>query len=126
MHEPAAMLSLGVNLAWYNKLSKSDQAVVENCATIENEVMFAEFQANNGIALNRLIKNHGVKLMQFNNRVYDAFGKAAEEVHKENEASSDIAKKTVQSFLKARREIGAWNKISTQAYLQQRNRVLGI
>ena len=126
MHEPAAMLSLGVNLAWYNKLSKSDQAVVENCATIENEVMFAEFQANNGIALNRLIKNHGVKLMQFNNRVYDAFGKAAEEVHKENEASSDISKKTVQSFLKARREIGAWNKISTQAYLQQRNRVLGI
>ncbi|NCU73546.1 MAG: hypothetical protein EBW92_04750 [Candidatus Fonsibacter ubiquis] len=88
--------------------------------------MFAEFQRNNGVALDRLIKNHGVKLMQFNNRVYDAFGKAAEEVHKENEASSDIAKRTVQSFFKARKEVGGWNKISTQAYLQQRNRVLGI
>ena len=88
--------------------------------------MFAEFQANNGAALNRLIKNHGVKLMQFNNQTYDAFGKASEEVHKENEASSDICKKVVQSFFKARREIGAWNKIATQSFLQQRNRVLKI
>ena len=126
MHEPGSMLSLGVNKTWFEKLSKTDQLILETCSTAENEIMFAEFQRNNGAALERMIKNHGVKLMQFNDRVYDAFGKAAEEVHKENAASSDIAKRTVESFFKARKEVGGWNKISTQAYLQQRNRVLGI
>ena len=59
-------------------------------------------------------------------RIYDAFGKAAKEVDSENQASSDMGKRVVQSFHKARAELGAWNKIADQAYVAQRNRVLGI
>ena len=48
------------------------------------------------------------------------------EVFEETRAHSDIANRIHQSFAKARREVGAWNKISDQAYVSQRNRVLGV
>ena len=39
---------------------------------------------------------------------------------------SDLAKRTHESFVKARAEIGAWMKLSDGAYLKQRNRALGV
>jgi len=39
---------------------------------------------------------------------------------------SPLAKEIHESFVDARAEIGAWAKISDQAYVQQRNRVLGL
>ncbi|NDA89695.1 MAG: twin-arginine translocation signal domain-containing protein [Alphaproteobacteria bacterium] len=126
VHEPGSMLSIGVNKSWLTSLSKLDQLLIETAATAENEIMMSEFNAKNGEALKRLVNNHGVQLRRVSDRIYDAFGKAAKEVDAENEASSDIAKRVVQSFHKARAELGAWNKIADQAYVAQRNRVLGI
>jgi TRAP-type mannitol/chloroaromatic compound transport system substrate-binding protein len=39
---------------------------------------------------------------------------------------SPLAKKIHDSFIGARKELGSWTKISDQAYVQQRNRVLGV
>jgi TRAP-type mannitol/chloroaromatic compound transport system substrate-binding protein len=126
VHEPGSMLGLQCNKSWLSKLSKTDQALIEAAATVENEVMMSEFNANNGLALQRLIKDHGVKLVEFNDRIYDAFGKASEEVFAETSASSPIAKRVTDSFLKARRELGAWNKLSESAYVTKRNKFLKI
>jgi TRAP-type mannitol/chloroaromatic compound transport system substrate-binding protein len=93
---------------------------------VENEVMMSEFNANNGFALQRLVKDHGVKVVEFNDRIYDAFGKASEEVFAETAASSPIAKRVTDSFLKARKELGAWNKLSDTAYVAKRNKVIGL
>ncbi|NDC43654.1 MAG: ABC transporter substrate-binding protein, partial [Proteobacteria bacterium] len=126
VHEPGSMLSIGVNKSWLSNLSKTDQLLIETAATAENEIMMSEFNAKNGEALKRLVNNHGVQLRRVSDRIYDAFGKAAKEVDSENQASSDMGKRVVQSFHKARLELGAWNKIADQAYVAQRNRVLGI
>ena len=88
--------------------------------------MMAEYNAKNGESLKSLIKDHGVKLRQFNDDIYDAFGKGAEAVFEDTRAHSALAKEVDDSFRKARAEIGAWMKISDQAYLSQRNRVLGL
>jgi TRAP-type mannitol/chloroaromatic compound transport system substrate-binding protein len=126
MHEPGSMLACGMNASWWGKLSKSDQMIIEAAAAMENDVMMSEYNAKNGASLAQLITNNGVKLREFNNDVYDAFGRAAEQVFGEVVAHSDLAKQIHESFLKARADVGGWTNISDQAYVAQRNRVLGL
>jgi len=126
MHEPGAMLALGMNKSWWEGLSKSDQLIIEAASSMENDVMMSEYNAKNGASLAKLLKEQGVELRQFNDDVYDAFGEAAEEVFEETRAHSDLAERVHSSFLTGRSEIGGWGKISDMAYVAQRNRVLGV
>jgi TRAP-type mannitol/chloroaromatic compound transport system substrate-binding protein len=126
MHEPAAQLSLGINKKFWDSLSKSDQIIVAAAAEMENSVMMSEYNAKNGASLKKLIDEQGVKLKSFSDDIYDSFGEAAAEVFEEVQQHSPLAKKIHQSFLKSRDEVGAWAKISDQAYVAQRNRVLGL
>ncbi len=125
-HEPGTMLSFGMNAEWWNGLSKTDQLVIEAATAAENDIMMAEYTAKSGASLKKLLEEQGVKLRQFNDDVYDAFGEAAEEVFETVRAHSDLANRIDQSFRKARSDLGAWSKISEQAYVAQRNRVLGV
>ena len=126
MHEPASMLAAGCNKSWLTSLSASDQAMVEAAATCENDIMMAEYNANNGSSLKKLIDEQGVVLKEFNDDVYDAFSEASAEVYAEVVEHSDLARRTHESFVNARAEIGAWMKLSDGAYLKQRNRALGV
>ena len=126
MHEPGAMLALGMNASWWGKLTKTDRLLIEAAAAMENDVMMSEYNAKNGAALAKLISEHGVKLREFNDDVYDSFGEAADEVFETVVAHSDLAKRIHESFLGARKDLGGWSKISDQAYIAQRNRVLGV
>lgn len=126
MHEPGAQLSLGMNKKFWDGLSKSDQMIISAAAEQENSVMMAEYNAKNGAALTKLISDQGVKLRSFSDDIYDSFGEAAEEVFEEVQQHDALAKKIHQSFASSRDEVGAWAKISDQAYVQQRNRVLGL
>lgn len=125
-HEPGSMLSLGMNKSWWEGLSASDKLIIETAAGMENDVMMSEYNAKNGAALKRLIDEQGIELREFSDDVYDAFGKATEEVYAGVVEHSDLAKRTHESFLKARSEVGAWAKLADQAYVAQRNRVLAI
>ena len=126
MHEPASMLSLGMNKKWWDGLSSSDQLTIEAAASMENDVMMAEYNAKNGESLAKLISEQGVLLRVFNDDIYDSFGEASAEVFEEVRAHSDLADRIHQSFLKARTQVGGWAKISDQEYVRQRNRVLGL
>ena len=126
MHEPGSMLALGLNASFWGKLSKSDQTMIEAAAAMENDVMMSEYNAKNGASLAQLINNNGVELRQFSDEIYDSFGKATDEVFSEVVAHSDLASRIHNSFLKAREEVGGWTNISDQAYVAQRNRVLGL
>ena len=55
-----------------------------------------------------------------------SFGVAADEVFAETVSHSDLAKRTHESFVAARTDVGGWMKLSEGAYFQQRNRVLGL
>ncbi len=126
MHEPGSMLSIGMNKKWWDGLSKSDQLLIEAASSMENDVMMAEFNARNGASLAKLVKDQGVQLREFNDDIYDAFGEASAEVYAETRKHSALAAKIDDSFVNARKELGSWMKISDQAYLNQRNRVLGL
>ena len=126
MHEPGAMLSCGINKSFWEGLSDADRTLIDAAASMENDVMMSEFNANNGDHLEKLIKEQGVQLRQFSDDTYDSFGAAAAEVFAETIAHSDLARRIHESFDKARSNLGAWAKISDQEYLRQRNRVLGV
>jgi TRAP-type mannitol/chloroaromatic compound transport system substrate-binding protein len=126
MHEPGSMLSAAFNKKFWEGLSKSDQALIEAAAAMENDVMMSEYNAKNGAALARLIRDQGVQLRRFNDDIYDSFGKAAQEVFDGVVTHSDLAKRIHESFAKAREEVGGWSNVSDQAYVAQRNRVLGM
>jgi len=126
MHEPGAMLALGINKKWWDSLSKADQTIIEAAASMENDVMMSEYNAKNGDALKSLIKEHGVKLRRFSDEIYDAFGEAADKVFADVQKHSPLAKEIYDSFAAARTNVGSWAKISDQAYVEQRNRVLGL
>ena len=125
-HEPGSMLAVGMNAKWWADLSATDKLIIEAATAAENDIMMAEFNWKSGAALTKLVNEQGVKLRQFNDDVYDAFGAAAEEVFEGVRAHSALAKKIDGSFRAARKGLGAWSKITDQAYVAQRNRVLGV
>ena len=107
-HEPGSMLALGMNKDWWEALSASDKLIVEAAASMENDVLMAEYNANNGTFLRKLIEEQGVELRDFNDDVYDSFGEAAEEVFEEARAHSDLANRIHESFAAARADVGGW------------------
>ena len=110
MHEPGSQLSLGINKSWWGKLSKTDQAIIEAACNEENARQMAETNANNGVYLTRLIKDHGVQLKKFNDEIYDSFGEASAAVFEETRQHSALAAKVHDSFVKAREDIEDINK----------------
>ena len=85
-HEPGSMPAFGMNKSWWSKLSKTHQAIIEAACNEENSRQMAETTYNNGIYLNKLVKDHGVKLKKFSDEIYDSFGKASAEVFAETRA----------------------------------------
>jgi TRAP-type mannitol/chloroaromatic compound transport system substrate-binding protein len=126
MHEPGAQLAIGMNKAFWEGLSKTDQEIIKAACAEENAATMAETNANNGAYLNKLINEHGVELREFSDEVYDAFGEAAQEVLEEAMDHSELSKKIFESVITARKDIGSWMAISDVAYSNKRNRVLGI
>lgn len=126
MHEPGTQLALGLNKSWWGTLTKTEQFIIEAAANEENSRQIAETNANNGVYLSRLINDHGVQLKQFNDDIYDSFGKAAAEVFDETRQHSALAGKIHDSFVKTRNDVGRWSGLSDAAYVSQRNRVLGL
>ncbi|EPJ47154.1 MAG: bacterial extracellular solute-binding protein, family 7 [Osedax symbiont Rs2] len=126
MHEPGAMLAIGMNNEWWKGLSKADQMMIEAASSMENDVMMAEYNAKNGAALTKLVEEQGVKVREFNDDIYDAFGEAADEVFETVKEHSDLANRIHESFVASRESVGGWAKLSDQAYVRQRNRVLDL
>jgi TRAP-type mannitol/chloroaromatic compound transport system substrate-binding protein len=126
MHEPGAMLAIGMNNEWWKGLTKADQLMIEAASSMENDVMMAEYNAKNGEYLNKLVNEQGVKVREFSDDIYDAFGEAADEVFETVKSHSDLANRIHESFVSSRTSVGSWAKLSDQAYVRQRNRVLDL
>jgi TRAP-type mannitol/chloroaromatic compound transport system substrate-binding protein len=123
-HEPGSALSVGINKAWWDGISASDQALIEACCTAENDVMAAEYNARNGDALNKLINEHGVQLHEFPEEVWNEIAKVSDEVVR-NAAEDDLGQRIVDSYFAFRDSVRAWTSLSDQAYANARSRALG-
>ena len=125
-HEPGGNVSLGMNKSWWESLTDHERALIEACCNEEHGLQMDETNYNNGIYLQKLIEEHGVELRAFNDEVFEAFGEATDAVIEEIRAHSPMAVKVIDSWDKARRQIGSYLAISDIAYSQLRNRALDL
>ena len=123
-HEPGTGLSVGINKGIWDKLSEGDKLVFKTACAAETDLLYSEFMAKNGAALDTLINKHGVKLKKFPDAVFDAIGKKSLDVVA-NAADDDLGKRIYESFVKARKDVGGWGRIAEQSYTAGRDRVLG-
>lgn len=122
-HEPGTMLSLGINKKFWDRLSKNDKELFKVCALAENNYGYSEFLANNGAALDTLIAKHGVKIHEYPDKVFKAFGEASRDVLLDASKKDAITKKVYQSFMKFRKNAIGWSKLSQGSYLRKRGLV---
>lgn len=121
-HEPAAGLTLAINLERFNSLKPSHQKMLEIAAGEANRWNLSQYLANNGAALQRLIAG-GVQAKEFPDSVWDAFGEASQKVYDEN-MGDELFKKGFDSVRDSMIKSAGWIDRSIGAYTRQRNRVL--
>ena len=112
-----------MNLDVWNELSPQHQAIVTNAAMVTTHYQLSETLSNNGAALSRL-QSQGVKMLQFSDDVWNAFGRASSEVMDENMGDEMFAKSRT-SFKASMATSSSWVNKSDGYYVEQRNRVLG-
>jgi len=115
-HEPGTYLEYMFNKKAYESLPKDLQLIID-AACAESEVWtLAQFDANNGAALQTLINKHHVKLYKFPDKVLNALRPLAKEVVEEQAAKTPMAKKVNESFKKFQQIVGGWGQVSEKAY----------
>ncbi|MGB3148362.1 MAG: ABC transporter substrate-binding protein, partial [Paracoccaceae bacterium] len=122
-HEAGPGLSLATNRDVFDSLSPAHQKVIEIAAGEANQWSLAQFLANNGAALQRL-QAGGVKVLEFPDSVWDAFGAASQAVHDEN-MGDDLYKRVYDSYMASMRSSSNWITRSEGTYRTQRDRILG-
>ncbi|SDK49403.1 TRAP transporter substrate-binding protein [Aliiruegeria lutimaris] len=122
-HEPGAGLSLATNREVFDGLSPAHQKVIEIAAAEAHQWNLAQFLNNNGAALQRL-QAGGVKVLNFNDAVWDAMGVAAKATLDEY-MDDEIFARIRASVEKSMRESSSWIDASEGAYRKQRDRILG-
>ena len=122
-HEPGSGLAASVNLDVWNDLTGQHQAILRNASMATTQLQLSETLANNGAALARL-QAQGVKVLQFGDDVWDAFGAASAEVMDENMGDSLFADVRA-SFETSMASSSSWINKSDGYYVSQRDRVLG-
>jgi len=122
-HEPAAGLSVACNLEKFNSLTPQQQKMIEVAAGEANVWNLSQYLNNNGAALQRLAAG-GVKVLEFPDSVWDAFGAASQQVYDEF-MGDEIFAEIFADYQQSMRDSSGWLTESIGAYRAQRDRVLG-
>ena len=122
-HEPGSGLCLAINADRWNGLKPHYQRMIEVAAGDANVWNRTQYLANNGAALERLVAG-GVKVLEFPESVWDAFGKAAKETLEES-VDDPLYKKIYDSMRESMNKTSTWLGVAENAYTAQRNRIWG-
>jgi TRAP-type mannitol/chloroaromatic compound transport system substrate-binding protein len=115
-HEPGTYLEYMFNKKAYESLPKDIQNIIDAVCMESEQWTLAQFNAQNGAALQTLIDKHHVDLVQFPKEVMDGLRKLSEEVVAEEAAKDAMATKVNNAFQKFRKVIGTWGEVSERAY----------
>ncbi len=98
--EPGLATELAVDKAKFTALPADLQAIVEIACQAEYDQVASDFYANDPIALDQLITEHGVTARQFPDEILEAGASAATEMFDELRGSGDaLTQKVTEAFL---------------------------
>ncbi len=115
-HEPGTYLEYFFNKKAYESLPKDLQQIVDAACVETEHWVLAQFDAQNGVALQTLINEKKVQLKKFPDAVLDDLRKLAGEVLMEEAEKSPMAKKVNESFMNFQKVVGTWGTVSEKAY----------
>ena len=119
-HEPGAALSLAVNKKLWDSLGGAEHTIIETAAVAENANSYAEFTANDAIALQQLANNPEVQIRKLDDSILQNLGKVSGEVLAETATKDDLTRRVYEGFLKFRTSAVRWEDISGRAFLNAR------
>ncbi len=122
-HEPSAGLSVACNLDVFNDLTPTQQKAIEVSAGHANVWNLSQYLMNNADSLTRLASG-GIKVLEFPESVWDAFGGASQKVYEEF-MGDDLFKSIYDDYVASMRSSSSWISKSSEAYRKQRDRVMG-
>jgi len=120
-HEPGSALSLGLNKDLWEDMSPKEKAIIEAASAAENDIMYAEFNANNGRALDTLVNEHGVKLKRFSDEILAKLAEVSDQVLKDTASNDELSKRVYDSYSTSRAYSMRWGAISEQAFAHARS-----
>ncbi|MFK7943331.1 MAG: TRAP transporter substrate-binding protein [Paracoccaceae bacterium] len=123
-HEPGTGVALGINRKWWDGLTENDRLLITACAETENDLMVAEYNANNGRDL-RALTAEGVSLAKFPDDVWAAIAKTGDAVVADAAKGDLLVARIYASYSRFRKSVAGWSEISEQAFLRARADALG-
>jgi TRAP-type mannitol/chloroaromatic compound transport system substrate-binding protein len=113
--EGSAQISNYINLAKWNELPKSYQAVMEMASAKAHSLMIAKYDVQNPIALRELLAA-GTKLVSFSQPILEASFAASNEIYAETSAKNAKFKKVFDSWKKFRSEEVLWFRVVENSF----------
>jgi TRAP-type mannitol/chloroaromatic compound transport system substrate-binding protein len=119
-HEPGTSLEAIVNAEAFNALPGDLQRIVVVACKAANMDMFAEFEARNGEALQKLIEEHDVTLRPFPDEVLAELKRATAEVIEEQAAADEMSGKVWASYRSFLERVRKSTEIGSQNFVNRR------
>jgi TRAP-type mannitol/chloroaromatic compound transport system substrate-binding protein len=119
-HEPGAALSLVVNKKLWDSLDRTDRSLIETAAAAETALSYADFTANDAVALQQLANDPAIEVRKLDDSILEALGKVSGEVLYETSRKDDLTRRVYDSFIKFRTSALRWGDVSERAFLNAR------
>ncbi|MGH1404994.1 MAG: TRAP transporter substrate-binding protein [Rhodomicrobiaceae bacterium] len=119
-HEPATILDSFFDLKEWEALEPDLKEIVTRGAAATNLWILSKFQAINNTALQKLTKEHNVKLRPYSDELVKAIGERATTVLPEVAGRSADAKKLFNHIIQFRGTMTDWSAYSEGAFLKAR------
>jgi len=113
--EGGPQLSAYVNIAQWESLPKTYQAILEAACAEANTWMVGKYDAQNMPALRRLVAN-GAELRPFSKEVMEACYAAAHALYDETAATNPMFKKVYEAWKPFRDDINLWFRVAESSF----------
>ncbi|HRQ64267.1 MAG TPA: TRAP transporter substrate-binding protein [Xanthomonadaceae bacterium] len=113
--EPGPTLECMVNQRAFDALPEDLQAVVETSCAAVNDLMLADYTAQNQRALKTLVEDHGVQLRRLPEEVLDALRRASEDVLEASANRDPLARRIRDSVRDFEAQVRQWHAVSEEA-----------
>ena len=116
------MLELLINKDAWESLPKHLQVIIETASKAVNQDMLDEYLAKNNQALTELVNVHGVELRKLPDDVIEEFRKISNKILNDLSEEDETIAKVYSSYLKFKKDLSAYHKISEDAFIEARNK----
>jgi TRAP-type mannitol/chloroaromatic compound transport system substrate-binding protein len=116
LHEPGAILALGINKARFDRLSPEHQRIIRFVGREVYLTSIGEFTYQNGVALEQLSRDHGITLRALPEDVVREAARVSVDMWAEAGSTDAMGRKIYASWLAAYRAMRPWMEGAESLY----------